>query len=193
MSALRLTATEPVTTVPSPDGITPELIARARRGDAAAFEEIYHHSAPRVFALCRRLSGTPAEAAELTQDTFVRVWERLGTFRGDSTFVTWLHRLATNVVLERLRTEKRRAARFEAASDIEVVAPATHGAPGVETRLDLDAALARLGETARLVFVLREMEGYDYQEISALTGLSQVALRSQFHRARKQLMEMLTP
>ncbi len=168
------------------------IIARARAGDADAFEAVYRANAGRVYALCLRLASDPADAAELTQDTFVRVWERLASFRGESALGTWIHRVAVTLFLERRRATGRRERRVEPRSDLDAIARPTRTDP-VDSRLDLDRALTHLGDTARTVFVLHDMEGYDYREIEALTGTSQVALRSQLHRARKQLMERLDP
>src|SRR5687768_4227119 len=106
------------------------------------------------------MAGDPAEATELTQDVFVRAWERLGTFRGESAVGTWLHRLAVNVVLGRLRADRRRLARVEPDSD-RLDACAAHARPdAVLERIDLDAALPRLADGARVVFVLHDVEGY---------------------------------
>jgi RNA polymerase sigma-70 factor (ECF subfamily) len=166
------------------------MVDRARAGDADAFAELYHAFAGRVHALCLRLTADDREAAEMTQDTFVRVWERLSTFRGESALGTWIHRLAVNVVLERRRSDRRRLARVEPTDDLDAFE--RHVAPvAVDDRMDVEVAMAALGPTARLVFVLHDVEGYDYKEISAMTGSTEVALRSQLHRARKQMMEAL--
>jgi RNA polymerase sigma-70 factor (ECF subfamily) len=167
-------------------------VARARDGDAAAFARLYAAHAGRVHALCLRLSRDAEEARELTQDTFVRVWEKLPLFRGESTLGTWIHRTAVNVVLERRRSERRRLARVEARADLDALPTAFRRAP-VDERMDLDAALARLSLAARTVFVLHEMEGYGFAEIAELTGTGEATLRSQLHRARRQLLALLRP
>src|SRR5262245_18861627 len=111
-----------------------DAVRRAQRGDVDAFETIYHASAPAVFALCRRMTGDDCEARELVQDVFVRAWERLATFRGESALATWLHRLAVNLVLERLREPRRDAARLiEGDDSADPLAP---GAAELDARLD---------------------------------------------------------
>lgn len=158
----------------------------------ADFADLYREHVGRVYALCLRMAGDPVEATELTQDVFVRAWERLGTFRGDSTAGTWLHRLAVNVVLERLRADRRRLARVEPAGDLldECASPAARDA--VLERIDLDAALPRLAEGARVVFVLHDVEGYSHDEIARLTGLAPGTIRTQLHRARRHLSRLLS-
>ncbi|MDF1505076.1 RNA polymerase sigma factor [Roseisolibacter sp. H3M3-2] len=161
-------------------------------GDGAAdFAALYRAHVGRVYALCLRMTGDAAAATELTQDVFVRAWERLATFRGESAVGTWLHRLAVNVVLERLRADRRRLARVEPAGDWldDCAAPSPRDA--VLERVDLDAALPRLAPGARLVFVLHDVEGYAHDEIARLTGLAPGTVRTQLHRARKHLSKLL--
>ena len=157
----------------------------------ADFAGLYREHVGRVYALCLRMAGDPAEAAELTQDVFVRAWERLASFRGESAIGTWLHRLAVNVVLERLRADHRRLARVEPASDWLDGSGAASPPDAVLDRIDLDAALPRLAEGARVVFVLHDVEGYDHAEIARLTGLAPGTIRTQLHRARRHLARML--
>ena len=157
----------------------------------ADFADLYREHVGRVYALCLRMSGDATEATDLTQDVFVRAWERLASFRGDSAIGTWLHRLAVNVVLERLRADRRRLARVEPASHLldDCTWPAAPDA--VLDRIDLDAALPRLAEGARVVFVLHDVEGYDHGEIARLTGLAPGTIRTQLHRARRRLAQLL--
>jgi RNA polymerase sigma-70 factor (ECF subfamily) len=167
-------------------------VERARRGDAAAFEALYRAQAGRVYALCLRMSGDARDAEELTQDVFVRAWEKLPQFRGESGVGTWLHRLAVNVVLERSRRDRRRLARVDVRSD-ERLARLGQAAPGasVEERLTLEEAVAALPPAVRAVFVLHDVEGYKHDEIAKLTGRAAGTLRAQLHRARKLLLEAL--
>jgi RNA polymerase sigma-70 factor (ECF subfamily) len=158
----------------------------------ADFAGLYREHVGRVYALCLRMAGDPAAATELTQDVFVRAWERLASFRGESAVGTWLHRLAVNVVLERLRADHRRLARVEPASDWLDACAASSPPDAVLERIDLDAALPRLAEGARVVFVLHDVEGYDHAEIARLTGLAPGTIRTQLHRARKRLAELLS-
>ena len=179
---------------PLPDPLMPDdddnVVARARAGDARAFALLYEAHAARVHTLCLRLSGDAREARELTQDVFVRVWEKLPLFRGESALGTWIHRTAVNTVLERQRADRRRVARVEGRADLEALHPASRPAP-VDERLDLDAALTRLSPAARTVFVLHALEGYSFADISALTGAPEATLRSRLHRARADLVKAL--
>lgn len=167
-----------------------DVVARARAGDADAFAAVYAAHAPRVHALCLRLSGDAREAGELTQDVFVRVWEKLPLFRGESALGTWIHRTAVNTVLERQRADRRRVARVDGRADLDALGAARRPEP-LDERLDLDAALARLAPAARTAFVLHEMEGYAFAEIAELTGVGEGTLRSHLHRARRQLVALL--
>jgi RNA polymerase sigma-70 factor (ECF subfamily) len=167
-----------------------DLIRRAQTGEVGAFEAIYREHAGRIFALCLRLSGDGARAEELMQDVFVRAWERLGSFRGESALSTWLHRLAVNEVLTTLRSDRRRTARVGSAEDLGAPdAPAPEVSPG--QRIDLERAIAALPPGARTVFVLHDIEGYRHPEIARMTGLAEGTLRAQLHRARRLLMEAL--
>jgi RNA polymerase sigma-70 factor (ECF subfamily) len=156
----------------------------------AAFERLYHATAGRVMALCLRLTGSRPAAEDLMQDAFVRAWERLPTFRGESAFATWLHRVTVNVFLHQARSARRRDAHEEVANDLgafPVAAPASE--PG--DRMDLERAIARLPEGARTAFVLHEIEGYRHDEIAALLGVAPPTVRAQLHRARRLLAEAL--
>jgi RNA polymerase sigma-70 factor (ECF subfamily) len=165
---------------------------RARRGDPAAFEALYRAHVGRVYALCLRLSGDARDAEELTQDVFVRAWESLPTFRGDSAVGSWLHRIAVNVVLEGARRDRRRRARVEVRSDDALARIGAHApAPSPEDRIDLEAAVAALPPAVRAAFVLHDVEGYRHDEIARLTGRAAGTLRAQLHRARKLLLEAL--
>ena len=169
------------------------LVARARSGDVEAFERLYRLHAPRVFALCLRMSGDRVRATELVQDVFVRAWERIPSFRGDAKLSSWLHRLAVNVVLTDARTERRRTRRVALGDDEEggtwEAVGATAGDAG--DRIDLERAIAALPPGARQVFVLHDIEGYRHGEIARITGTAEGTLRAQLHRARRLLMEML--
>lgn len=173
-----------------PDG-TIGLIRRVQAGDVEAFEPLYREHVDRIYALCLRMSQDPVEARELTQDVFVRCWERIGSFRGDSRFATWLHRLAVNVVLEHGRTRSRREARVEPTDDTTILGSAKIEGRH-EIRMDLEQAVRRLPPKARAVFVLHDIEGYRHREIAQLTGSAPGTSRAQLHRARQLLMEALS-
>lgn len=172
----------PVDSVPAAE--PPSDVARAAAGDARAFEALYRAHLPRVHSLVRRMTAG-RDADELTQDVFVRVWQKLGTFRGESAFGTWLHRLAVNVVLARradLGTRRRRY--HDDDEPLELVSTRT---ASPETAMDFEQALARLPDGAREVFVLHDVEGYRHEEIAGMLGLATGTSKSQLHRARMAL------
>jgi RNA polymerase sigma-70 factor, ECF subfamily len=185
---------------PTPSDARPlkeSVVSRAQHGDVDAFGELYREHAGRVFALCVRMSGDRLHARELMQDVFVRAWERLGSFRGDASFGSWLHRLAVNVVLTGVRTDRRRDARVTLAEDLAAAESGRGSAGGVVaadpgTAIDLERAIATLPPGARSAFVLHDVEGFSHAEIAELTGLAEGTIRAQLHRARKLLMEALT-
>jgi RNA polymerase sigma-70 factor (ECF subfamily) len=171
---------------------TPEgdlLDARlATDGDTRAFERLYRGHSARVHGLARRRVGHD-EADELTQDVFVRVWEKLGTFRGEAAFGTWIHRVAINVMLARQEARKRDRGRFE---DDDARVDAAPAAPReAESRIDVEIALASLPEGARRVFVLHDMEGYKHHEIAEMLEITVGTSKSQLHRARMLMREQL--
>ena len=166
------------------------LVRKAQGGDADAFESVYRQSVDRIYALCLRMSSDPAAAEELTQDVFVRAWQKLGSFRGESRFTTWLHRLAVNLVLQDRRTKGRRGAREESVADLERYSShARRAMPG--TRVDLERAIASLPPKAKNVLVLRDIQGYKYDEIAEITGVSLGTVKAQIHRARALVREKL--
>lgn len=166
------------------------LAGRAQRGDDAAFEELYRRTAGRVYALCLRMSGNPEDAAELTQDVYVRCWEKLVSFRGDSLFTTWLHRLAVNLVIE---TQKRRAKVAEREHGVEDLDAYGHHARDVmpDTKLDLERAIAGLPAAAREVLVLKDVEGYRYSDVAKMKGVAVGTVKAQVHRARRLVREAM--
>ena len=167
-----------------------DLVARAQAGDQTAFRELYRQHAGRVYALCLRLTGDGRDAEERTQDVFVRLWDKLRSFRGDSAFSSWLHRLAVNVVLNERRTTGRRERRVMPAEDLDNVAGAQHAAP-LHLNIDLERAIAELPDGAREVFVLYDIEGYGHGEIAQLVGIAEGTSKAQLFRARRLLREKL--
>jgi RNA polymerase sigma-70 factor (ECF subfamily) len=165
-------------------------VVLAVNGDTAAFERVYHAHVPRVRGLARRMAG-PEAADELTQDIFVRAWQKLGTFRGESAFATWLHRLAVNVIVERFRTLGTMRDRFLADGEpvLDVQPAPARSRP--DLGMDLDAAIARLPEGSRTVFLLHDVEGYRHDEVAGLLGISVGTSKSQLHRARHTLRALL--
>ena len=167
-----------------------ELVQRAQQGDEDAFGALYRSHVGRVHALCLRLAGDTQAAGELTQDVFVRAWEALSSFRGDSAFGSWLHRIAMNVFLGSRRATGRRERRvFAIGEPASLERPAEPPHPG--TRLDLEQAIATLPDGARTVFVLHDIEGYQHGEIARMTGIAEGTSKAQLFRARRLLREAL--
>ena len=179
------------TAAPQPH-VTELLVVRARQREPLAFEELYRQHHRRIYALALRLTRDRQRAEELTQDVFVRAWEALAGFRGDSSFATWLHGLAVRVFLEQSRAARRWAERFETADNLEgYLGEMRRAMP--ETSLELERALAGLPDGARVPLVLYAVEGYRYEEIAGLLGLALGTVKAQIHRARRLLMEVLKP
>ena len=169
-------------------------VARAAAGDRGAFERLYRQNVNRVFSLCARMVSDRTRAEELTQDVFVRAWEKLHLFRGESSFATWLHRLTVNVVLNARKSEGRQKTRFE-ENDEETGMDAHAGIVGMPLApgdlLDLEKAVEKLPPGARRVFVLHDVEGYKHEEIAEMLGVTSGATKAQLHRARLLLREAL--
>ena len=160
----------------------------AAGGDAVAFERLYRRHVSRIHSLTRRMLGGD-HCDEVTQDIFVRAWQKIGLFRGESAFGTWLHRLAINVVLARRGELGKARDRF---SDDETVLDRMAARPAtVDTRMDFEAALERLPAGAREIFVLHDIEGYKHEEIAELLQVTAGTSKSQLHRARMVLRQYL--
>ena len=166
-------------------------MALAAAGDVRAFERLYRTNLPKVHSLVRRMTGG-RDADELTQDIFVRVWQKLGSFRGDSAFATWLHRLAVNVVIERFRTGTTRRNRHIDGDDVFATLPAAPTRSG-DLAMDFDGALEKLPDGAREIFVLHDVEGYKHHEIATMLEISAGTSKAQLHRARMLLRRHLNP
>ena len=180
-----MTAPTPTSYAADPD------VALAVAGDRHAFERLYRQHVSRVFSLCARMVTDRTRAEELTQDVFVRAWEKLHLFRGESAFGTWLHRMTVNVVLNARKSEGRSRSRFEDDDEGDGVdaLPSRPLAPG--DRMDLEAAIAKLPPGARRVFTLHDVEGYKHEEIAEMLGVTSGATKAQLHRARLLLREAL--
>ena len=176
-----------------PAGGIPESIRQAQAGDRAAFDALYHAHVGRVYALCLRMTGRVDEAERLTQDAFVRLWRRIGSFRGESEFSSWLHRLTVNVVLEDSRSTKRRTSRVDAVED-PTFFELGHAAEAdqTESRMELERAISELPPGARQALVLHDVEGYKHEEIAKLMGIAVGTVKAQVHRARQLLRAKLT-
>ena len=176
---------------PAPDYA---LAQRAAAGDMPAFEELYDRHHRRVYSLCLRMTGNTAEAEDLAQEAFIQLYRKIGSFRGESAFTTWLHRLTVNQVLMHFR---KRGVKFEQTTDDGDVP--TQVVTGTENpnhmpvvdRIALDRAIAALPPGYRSVFVLHDVEGHEHEEIARLLGCSVGTSKSQLHKARMKLRTLL--
>ena len=164
-------------------------VAVAASGDRRAFERLYRAHVDRVYAICTRMLADRQLAEEVTQDVFVRVWQKLPGFRGESAFSTWLHRVAVNVVLSRRKRAGILGART--TDDDDALSEAPSRPVWVGERLDLDAAIAGLPAGARRVFVLHDVEGFTHNEIGEQLGITSGGSKAQLHRARMLLRAAL--
>ena len=164
------------------------LVARAAAGDTRAFEALYRAHVDRVYGLCLRMTGNVGEAEDCAQEAFIQAWKKLGRFRGDSAFGTWMHRIAVNAVLGRIRKSKREQDRIQVAAEM-ASSPASIGDSG--NLRDLSDAIDRLPEGARHVFVLNAVYGYSHEESSDMLGVAVGTTKAQLHRARRLLAQQL--
>ena len=167
-----------------------DVVERAKSGDVAAFEELYHENIGRIYALCLRMTRNKTQAEDLAQEAFIRAWQKLNSFRGDSAFSTWLHRLTVNLVLTALKTHNRKTERVFTTDDLTPFErEGTNPKPGLG--MDLEKAIASLPDQARKIFILYQVEGYKHEEIATMLGLATGTTKAQLHRARKMLREVL--
>lgn len=164
-------------------------IRRAQQSDARAFETLYRMHVDKIYGLCLRMTGNVSEAEDCVQEAFIQAWDKLSKFRGDSAFATWLHRIAVNAVLGRMRKSKRERDRIQTAAEVSP-APVTHEDSG--HLRDLSAAVDRLPEGARHVFILSAIYGYSHDEASQMLGIAVGTSKAQLHRARRLLAQQLT-
>lgn len=184
-----------VTVEPSQASSDLELARAAAAGDATAFERLYEQHNKRVYSLCFRMLGNASQAEDLTQEVFLQVFKKIGSFRGDSAFTTWLHRLTINQVLMHFR---KRGVKLEHTSEegdftnvVETPLQSTRRISMVD-RLALEKAISELPPGYRTVFVLHDVQGYEHEEISGLLDVSIGTSKSQLHKARMRLRELLT-
>ncbi|HSY92836.1 MAG TPA: sigma-70 family RNA polymerase sigma factor, partial [Candidatus Binatus sp.] len=174
-----------------------ELIERAKQGDAQAFQALYDKHKRRVYSLCLRMTANTAEAEDLTQEAFLQLYRKIGTFRGESAFSTWLHRLSVNVVLMQLRKKSLPVVSLEETTQGEEDTPKKDfGAEdlalaGSIDRLQLQKAVDDLPPGYRMIFVLHDVEGYEHNEIATIVGCSIGNSKSQLHKARMKLRDLL--
>lgn len=165
-----------------------QAIAAAQKGDNQAFYYLYQQYVGRVYAICWRLLANKQKAEDASQETFIKVWQQLGGFRGDSNFATWLHSIATRTAIDIWRQEKY--LRLTDSSD-EQPALAEQTVRCTSEDAPLEQAIQRLPAQARAVFVLFALEGYQHQEIAALLGIAEGTSKAQYFRARQLLQEWL--
>ena len=188
----------------SADKITPgkasadtQLIARAQRGDEAAFEALFNAHKRRVYSLCLRMTGDTAEAEDLAQEAFLQLFRKISTFRGESAFTTWLHRLVVNVVLMHLRKKAVQTVSIdEPDTSQDEPVKRDYGEDdlrllGSADRIRLNQAIGSLPHGYRTVFVLHDVEGYEHNEIARMMNCSIGNSKSQLHKARLKLREFL--
>jgi len=175
-----------------------EAIVRAREGDPAGFEYLYKVHCRRVYSLCLRMIKNPADAEDLTQQAFLRLFRKIGTFRGESGFSTWLHRVTVNIVLMHLRRKKPTELLAEDleghSSNDESPRELGSGDPsmmGAIDRLNLTRAIRKLPSGYKRLFLLYDVIGYEHSEIAGLLGCSTGCSKSQLHKARRRLRRLL--
>ena len=172
---------------------------RAQLGDAAAFEHIYRLHSRRVYSLCLRMARNPTEAEDLTQDVFLQLFRKIGTFRGESAFSTWLHRMSVNIVLMRFRKKPKAETSLDSLTNPEGESgrsPEEFGRPdlrldGVIDGVALQAAISELAPGYRAMFVLHYIQGYKHNEIARILGCTTGNSKSQTPKARIRLRELL--
>lgn len=171
-----------------------DLTQAGAEGDMAAFEEIYNRHHRRVYSLCLRMLQNAAEAEDLTQEVFIQLYRKIGSFRGDSAFTTWLHRMTVNRVLMHFR---KRSVKFEKTTEAGETPVQT--LPGTENpkrmpivdKIALETAIAQLPSGYRSVFVLHDVEGYEHEEVAQILGCAAGTSKSQLHKARLKLRKLL--
>ena len=175
-----------------------DILARAQTGDHQAFAHLYSLHKRRIYSLCLRMVGNMAEAEDLTQEAFLQLHRKIATFRGDSAFSTWLHRLAINVVLMQLRKKGLSLISMDEAMELvpeggpgRSFGAADHTLAGAIDRLALERAVADLPAGYRLIFVLHDIEGYEHNEIATMLECSIGNSKSQLHKARLKLRDAL--
>lgn len=175
-----------------------EVIKKAQTGDVDCFEALYARHKRRIFSLCLRMTGNYAQAEDFTQEAFLQLYRKIGSFRGESAFSTWLHRLSVNIILMHWRKKGLAEVSLE-----ETLEPQSEDGPkkdigkrddilhGSIDRLNLDRAIASLPPGYRIIFVLHDVEGYEHNEIAEMLGCSIGNSKSQLHKARMKLRSLL--
>ena len=175
-----------------------QAIEEAKNGNAAAFEALYHAHKRRIFSLCLRMTGNRAEAEDLTQEAFLQMFRKLSTFRGESAFSTWMHRLTVNLVLMRLRKKGLVTSSLDESPNPDSDDSRRRDVGGLDLvltgsvdRIVLERAIQTLPPGYRIIFHLHDVEGYEHKEIAGMIGCSVGNSKSQLHKARMKLRELL--
>jgi len=171
-----------------------ELAQRSAAGDREAFEDLYHRHFRRVYALCLRMLGNPSTAEDLTQEVFIHLFNKIGSFRGESAFTTWLHRMTVNHVLMYFRKSSTRSELLttEGETPIQIVrGTENENRMPIVDRIALEKAVSELPPGYRNVFILHDVEGYEHEEIGRMLNCSTGTSKSQLHKARLKLRDLL--
>ncbi|MDQ3917347.1 MAG: sigma-70 family RNA polymerase sigma factor [Acidobacteriota bacterium] len=171
-----------------------DLAKAAAAGDGRAFEELYRRHYRRVYALTLRMMGNPTEAEDMTQEVFLQLFNKIGMFRGESQFTTWLHRMTVNQVLMHFRKKSTRSELLtdEGETPVQIVKGTENpGTMPVIDRISLERALGQLPTGYRTVFVLHDIEGYEHYEIADMLGIAEGTSKSQLHKARLKLRQLI--
>jgi RNA polymerase sigma-70 factor, ECF subfamily len=179
--------------------LTSDLVKRAQKGDSDAFATLFHAHKARIYSLCLRMTNNAAEAEDLTQDAFLQVFRKINSFRGDSAFSTWLHRLSVNTVLMHFRRKSLCQISLDEPYSTEdggqlrrEIGTRDSGLAGCIDRIVLARTMKELPPGYRTIFVLHEVEGYEHQEIAEMLGCSVGNSKSQLHKAKLRIRELLT-
>jgi RNA polymerase sigma-70 factor (ECF subfamily) len=183
----------------TPEMTDENVVRLAQQGDVAAFERIYRLHSRKIYSLCLRMAGDASEAEDLTQEVFLQLFRKISTFRGESAFSTWLHRMAVNIVLMRFRKKNIANQSLEAITnpDEESGKPSEEfGGPdlrlnGVVDRITLETAINELAPGYKAMFILHDVQGYNHDEIAEIFGCTPGNSKSQVHKARVRLRELL--
>jgi RNA polymerase sigma-70 factor (ECF subfamily) len=183
-----------VAEIEKPSPTDHELAQKAGAGDLVAFEELYRRHYRRVYSLCLRMTANPEEAEDLTQETFIQLHKKIGSFRGDSAFTTWLHRMTVNQVLMHFRRRKSRPeyTTTDGESPVQIVqGTQNQNKMPVVDKIILENAITKLAPGYRAVFVLHDVEGHEHREIADMLGISEGTSKSQLHKARLKLRDLI--
>ena len=165
------------------------LIAAAQNGSVRSFEQLYRQNYKRIYLFAKRMTNSTSDAEDIVQDTFVKAWQKLDSFKGQSLFHTWLRTIASRVSIDRLRVKN--ALVWRQSSEYQDIYP--NGASKVDAIYDLEKMIRLLPDGARSIFVLHDIEGFKHQEISEMIGIAVGTSKAQLHRARKLLRESMSP